>query len=253
MVATAGQPTLISSVQRALRLLEAVSCHDEGATAKVLSQETGLRLATTYHLIRTLVHEGYLQRLPGGRYTVGDRVDQLRQHSSVQTVVSRSRSALQSLRDELRAAVYLGLYEDGEIVVVDIVDSARAPRVDLWVGMHDAAHATALGKCVLRALPERDRLDYLAQHTLSDLTPRTITKRDALLRSLEASRDNALVLDRSEYAVGTACAAVPIGDGNRLGALAVSASVERLPELAAAAEPLTATAARVSRALAVSS
>lgn len=253
MAASPGKPTLITSVQRALRLLEAVSCHDDGATAKVLAHETGLRLPTTYHLIRTLVHDGYLQRLPGGRYAVGDRVDQLRQSGSVQAVVSRSRFALESLRDELRVPVYLALYADGEIRVVDIVDSPRAPRVDLWVGIHDAAHATALGKCVLRALPDEARRDYLSRHPLADLTPRTITRRDVLLRSLASSPVHLPVFDRSEYAVGTACAAVPVGDGERVGALAVSASLERLPELAKSAQPLMATAGRVSRALAVSS
>jgi IclR family transcriptional regulator, acetate operon repressor len=253
VAAGAGKPTLISSVQRALRLLEAVSCHDEGATAKVLAHETGLRLPTTYHLIRTLVHEGYLQRLPGGRYLVGERVDQLRRPGSVQSLVSKSRSALESLRDELRVPVYLALYDDGEISIVDIVDSARAPRADLWVGIHDAAHATALGKCVLRALSQDARRDYVSRHPLPDLTPRTITRRDVLLRSLECAPADGPVLEQSEYALGTTCAAVPVGDGRRVGALAVSASLERLPELSGFAEPLEATAGRVSRALALSS
>ena len=46
-----GGPTLITSVQRALRLLEAVSAHENGAPAKKLARETGLPLATAYHLL----------------------------------------------------------------------------------------------------------------------------------------------------------------------------------------------------------
>lgn len=53
--------TLIGSVQRAMRLLEAVAGHECGAPAKQLARETGLALPTTYHLLRTLVHEGYLR------------------------------------------------------------------------------------------------------------------------------------------------------------------------------------------------
>ena len=52
--------------------------------------------------------------------------------------VALARPALEWLRDELGGAVYLARYVDGEIVVVEIVDSARAPRIDLWVGVHDA-------------------------------------------------------------------------------------------------------------------
>ena len=76
--------------------------------------------------------------------------------------------------------MYLARYVDGEIVVAEIVDSARAPRIDLWVGMHDAAHATALGKCILGQLPAAEREDYLARHPLHDLTPRTVVDRRRL-------------------------------------------------------------------------
>ncbi|WP_344393643.1 helix-turn-helix domain-containing protein, partial [Streptomyces aureus] len=39
-------PTLIGSVQRAMRLLEAVASHEEGAPAKQLAREAGLALPT---------------------------------------------------------------------------------------------------------------------------------------------------------------------------------------------------------------
>ncbi|MFJ5550920.1 helix-turn-helix domain-containing protein [Streptomyces sp. NPDC093225] len=56
--------TLIGSVQRALRLVEAI--HAEGSvTAKRLSRLTGIPLPTTYHLLRTLIHEGYVHREDG--------------------------------------------------------------------------------------------------------------------------------------------------------------------------------------------
>ncbi|MGW2013427.1 hypothetical protein [Streptomyces sp. NPDC001927] len=45
------KPTLIGSVRRALLLLEIV--------AKRVSRTAGLPLDTTYHLLRTLVHDGY--------------------------------------------------------------------------------------------------------------------------------------------------------------------------------------------------
>ncbi len=57
--------TLIGSVQRAMRLLECVAGHPHGAPAKQLARETGLALPTAYHLLRTLVHEGYLHRDKG--------------------------------------------------------------------------------------------------------------------------------------------------------------------------------------------
>ncbi|MEV7524310.1 helix-turn-helix domain-containing protein [Streptomyces sp. NPDC091371] len=63
-------PTLIGSVQRALRLVEAMYA-EGGATAKRLSRLTGIPLPTVYHLLRTLTHEGYVQR-EGGAFRLAD-------------------------------------------------------------------------------------------------------------------------------------------------------------------------------------
>jgi IclR family acetate operon transcriptional repressor len=243
------QPTLIGSVQRALRLLEAVSGHANGAPAKQLARETQLALGTTYHLLRTLVHEGYLNRLNDGGYVLGDRLDALHQDSRNQAMLSRIRPTLTALRDELSAPAYLSFYEDGEIRVIDVVDGPRTPRVDLWVGFQDAGHATAVGKCVLGHLGDAARRDYLARHPLYDLTPNTITRAPDLLRRLDAERRSGLALDREEYAVGTSCAAVLVTDGTRVGALGISVPAMRFSRLQASQERLAAAAARVTRTL----
>lgn len=67
---TPTAPTLIGSVQRALRLVEAM--HAEGeVTAKRLARITGIPLPTVYHLLRTLSHEGYVQR-EGGAFRLAN-------------------------------------------------------------------------------------------------------------------------------------------------------------------------------------
>jgi DNA-binding IclR family transcriptional regulator len=232
--------------------MEAVGNHPNGALAKVLAREAGLHLGTTYHLLRTLVYEGYLVRLADGSYVLSDRVASLLRHSRVQLALGRIRPALAALRDEVRAAAYLCLYEDGEIVVREIVDGPTTPRVDLWVGFHDAGHATALGKSVLTSLDPEARRDYLARHGLADLTPHTITDPRRLLRELEQDKADGLIMDHEEYAIGTACAAAPIGDGSAIGAVALSMPVTRIRALEQGGPSLLRTAARVSRALALS-
>ena len=210
-------PTLIQSVQRALRLLEAVSEHEGRAHAKELSRAAGLPLATTYHLLRTLSHEGYLQHLDDGTYALGHRIDVLRSQGSAARSVANARPALEWLRDELGSAVYLARHVDGEIVIVEIVDSPKAPRIDLWVGVHDAAHATALGKCILGQLPAAERDDYLARHPLHDLTPRTVVDRDRLRDRLPAA--GSVAVDDEEYAVGVCCLAAPVATADGVASL----------------------------------
>src|SRR5688572_12655181 len=174
------RPTLIQSVQRALRIIEVIAEHAGRARAKEIARATGLPLATTYHLLRTCAHEGWLQRLDDGSYVLGHRIDAVRPGGTAARGVAHARPALEWLRDALGGAVYLARYADGVIVVDEIVDSPRAPRIGLWVGIHDAAHATALGKCILGQLPAVDREDSLARHPLHALTPRTVVDRRRL-------------------------------------------------------------------------
>jgi DNA-binding IclR family transcriptional regulator len=242
-------PTLITSVQRAFRLLEAAGAHANGAPAKQLARETGLPLATAYHLLRTLVHDGYLRKLDDGGFVLGDKLRTLHTGGRGQALLSRVRPALAALRDELSTAAYLTFYEDGEIRVAEIVDGPRAPRVDLWVGFEDAAHATALGKTVLRELDDEARKDYLSRHHLADLTPRTITDPPELLRRLDAAPLAPAVTDLEEYTLGTVCVAVPVYSGDTLGSLGVSLPADRLSRLEAVRARLLPTASRVTRGL----
>ncbi|MFJ8629524.1 IclR family transcriptional regulator [Streptomyces sp. NPDC093568] len=242
-------PTLIGSVQRAFRLLEAMSAHENGAPAKQLARETGLPLATAYHLLRTLVHDGYVRKLADGGFILGERLETLHTAGRAQALLSRVRPTLAALRDELSSAAYLTFYEEGEIRVAEIVDGPRAPRVDLWVGFEDAGHATALGKTVLRELDEEARKDYLSRHSLADLTPRTITDTPELLRRIEAAPMAPAVTDMEEYALGTVCVAVPVYSGTTLGSLGVSLRADQRSRLEEVRARLLPTAGRVTRGL----
>ena len=240
------RPTLIQSVQRALRIIEVVAEHDGRARAKEVARATGLPLATTYHLLRTCTHEGWLQRLDDGSYVLGHRIDVVRTQGTAARGIAHARPALEWLRDALGGAVYLARYVDGEVVVDEIVDSARAPRIDLWVGMHDAAHATALGKCILGQLPALDREDYLARHPLHDLTPRTVVDRRRLL--LPVTGD--IAVDEGESALGVCCLAATVTAGRDRGAVGV-VTAPRAIGSPATRRTLTLGAERVSRALAL--
>src|SRR3954462_3741147 len=202
-----ARPTLIQSVQRALRLIEVIAEHGGRAWPKEIARAAGLPLPTTYHLLRTCAHEGWLQRLGDGSYVLGHRIDVVRAGGTAARGVAHARPALEWLRDELGGAVYLARYVEGEIVVAEIVDSARAPRIDLWVGIHDAAHATALGKAILAQLSAADRDEYFSRHPLHDLTPRTVVDR----RWLRLPGAGEVAVDGGEDAVGVGCrpAAVP--------------------------------------------
>ncbi|WP_327679134.1 IclR family transcriptional regulator [Kitasatospora sp. NBC_00458] len=232
--APSRQPTLIASVQRALRLLEAVGGFLQGATAKQLARAAGLPLGTTYHLLRTLTHEGYLRRADG-RFYYGDSVDGIGRADDRQSERSDLRARMERLRDELGAAVYFALYRDGEVTVVDVAAGAHQPAVEPWADFRVTAHAHAIGQCLLGQLPEEARRDHLARHPPVGLTPSTLADESAVLRRLAALRPTMPVVERQEYALGTVCAAVPITVGSVVATMALSLPLDQADRLTAAA------------------
>lgn len=215
-----AEPTLIASVQRALRLVDIIANSSRPLPVKTLSALTGLTPGTTYNLVRTLVHEGYLSSERDG-LVLGTHFPSLQQGVDVKGVfLARVRAALRQASASADATAYLSRYHDGEMRLVDIVEADRTPRVELFVGVQDSAHASAMGKQILTDLPDADRLDYLSRHPLIELTPRTISDRRILLEQLERSRGWAF--EEGEYAIGNTCVSVPVIAPNLIASLAVS-------------------------------
>lgn len=218
--AEAPEPTLIGSVQRALRLVDIVANSPRPLPTKMLAAITGLTPGTTYNLVRTLIHEGYLSAEPDG-LVLGARFPTFQREIDTRGVfLARVRAALRSVTDEVGATAYLSRYDDGEMHLIDIVDAEQNPRVELWVGLQSSGHATALGKQILAELPDDDRVDYLSRHRLEELTPRTISDRRTLLTQLEHSPG--WTLDQEEYVIGATCVAVPVIAPNVTASLAIS-------------------------------
>ncbi|MGW2442627.1 IclR family transcriptional regulator [Streptomyces sp. NPDC001675] len=226
--------TLIGSVQRAMRLLETVAVHEYGAPAKQLARETGLALPTAYHLLRTLVYEGYLRR-DKGLFFLGDAAERLSSSGAQQKRRGTVADTLAYWRDSLGAPVYYALYRAGEIEVVCVSDSRETPAVEEWADFRETGHAHAIGQCLLSQLDEEARRDHLSRYPVRSLTPYSVRDDNALLRRLARTPRMEPVVERQEYALGTVCAAIPITVGTTAAAMAISLPVHQSEQLLPAA------------------
>ncbi|WP_392973341.1 IclR family transcriptional regulator [Streptomyces sp. LN245] len=213
--------TLIGSVQRAVRLLEAVASREQGAPAKQLAREAGLALPTAYHLLRTLVHEGYLRR-DRGLFFLGEAAERLSSSGARQKRRSTMRDTLARWRDVIGAPVYYAVYRDGEIEVMCVADTPANPAVEEWADFRETGHAHAVGQCLLAQLDDKSRRDHLDRYPVRALTPYTVRDEDRLLRRLERTGRMEPVIERQEYALGTVCAAIPVTVGSSAAVVAFS-------------------------------
>ncbi|MGW0865572.1 IclR family transcriptional regulator [Streptomyces sp. CRCS-T-1] len=236
----AGSPppaTLIGSVQRAMRLLETVAGHVYGAPAKQLARETGLALPTTYHLLRTLVHEGYLRR-DKGLFFLGEAAERLSSSGARQKRRSTVVDTLAQWRDLLGVPVYYAAYREGEIEVMCVSESPGAPAVEEWADFRETGHAHAIGQCLLSQLDAEARRDHLDRYPVQPLTPYTVRDNHSLLRRLERMRRMEPVTERQEYALGAVCAAIPLTLGTTAATMAISLPAHQEDRLLPAARQL---------------
>ncbi len=238
-------------MQRALRLLEAVSSHGDGAPAKQLARETGLPLPTTYHLLRTLTHEGYLRR-EKGVFVLGDAAVRLAGGGAVQNRRIKIEDSLARWRDEIGVPVYFALYREGEIELVAVADTPSAPAVEEWADFRETAHAHAIGQCLLSQLDLRARQDHLDRHPVEAITPYTVRNRRVLLERLGGLGRMEPLVERQEYALGTVCAAIPITAGSAAAAMAISLPLHQEERLLPAVERLRTEIGRLFSSLAFS-
>ncbi|MEV6043552.1 IclR family transcriptional regulator [Streptomyces xanthochromogenes] len=239
-------------VQYVLRVLEAISRHGGGVTDVQIARETGLPTAHLASMLLMLRREGYVEQVADGAYVIGDSMVLLGSGAARQQALeTKLQDTLMSLRDSVGAAVYISRYIDGEVKITQYADGPRAPKVNEWVDFKSAAHASAVGKCLLTQLDQNGRRDHLSRHKIARLTSRTITSEKVLFSKLDSQPATVPVLDLQEYAVGTVCAAVPLTAGSAVGCLALSMPIEHAHRLRAAADTLNRRAAPVVLSLAI--
>lgn len=222
---------ILSTLQRGLRILEAVAANDGEATAKMLSVENGLKIGTVYHFLRTLQEEGYVVRFPGGRYGLGSRFFSLANTSRMRySPRPELAEILRTLHGRVGETAYIAGWYGNAIVLQSYVEGKHAVSVrGLEIGYRDNPHARASCKAILAALPEAVAEAYLADYELRPLTATTITDRKALSKQLKETAARGFAVDRNEFNDGVCCIAAAFldRDSSPVGSFTVAVPAER--------------------------
>jgi IclR family transcriptional regulator, acetate operon repressor len=202
------------TLQRGLRLLEAIAEDNSNATAKSLSYRLGLKKGTCYHLLRTLEEEGYIVRLAGGRFTLGGRIAVLQ--DSVRAALAplpQFVDLLMRLHERLEETVYISGWCEDDIVLQRYIEGSKAVHVgNLEIGYRENMHTRASGKAILAFLPVGRVRAYFATRGLPPRTPNTITDLGSLVEYLETVARSGVAIDIEEFSQDVCCVAATIFD-----------------------------------------
>jgi DNA-binding IclR family transcriptional regulator len=222
---------LLTSVSRALDVLETIASSPRPLPAKAVAQRLGISLGTSYHVLHTLEHAGYVVRLGHGRFGLGGKVPALYRLFHEQfDLVPAVRPLLAELADRAREDAYLAVFRDGEVVIAEVVEGSRDLHLEgLGVGFTRVAHTTAIGKVLLAAAPVETVDHYLGERHLAAFTRRTLVERRHIKRHLGAVQELGVGKDLEELAEGCCCVAVPVVDarGATVAAIGLSTPSDR--------------------------
>jgi IclR family transcriptional regulator, acetate operon repressor len=222
--------TRIQSVSRGCRLLMWIANRPHGATAKEAAFATRIAVPTTYHLLNTLVDEGFLAKDRHRRYTLGRSAALLAQaYLRGSAVPEFLLTALRQVADLTGETAYLVDWGEHDIRVLASVESRNIVRVaEVAAGPYEAAHARANGKVLLAHAWPEVREAYLKQHPLERRSDSTICDLAQFEAELEAIRLRGYAFDLEEFSPGVCCVAAPIHEGGTvIAALGISVPADR--------------------------
>lgn len=218
----------VSSILRALQILECFMDHDTEWTLKALVDQLGLPTTTVFRQVATLAERQYLVQDPVRKsYRVGPRLLQLSSAIMGQSDLRRlARTELEHLSDTLQETINLSLLLEHDIFYLDKVETHRSIVCNTQVGSRAPAYATSAGKVMLAGQSEAEIEKYcawMADHAYR-LTERTIIDVEKFREELVRARLDGYAMDGGEIEEGLICVGAPIYDMNGRVAAAVSVS-----------------------------
>lgn len=202
----------ISSLDRAIDVLEVLAEAEAGMTLAELTRETEVPKSTLFRILSTLQERNCVRLDEDAKeYTLGLKLWEL--GSAVMEKSDLDSAAapfMKTLAERCEESVFLAVREGADVVYVRRMESPNSVMMVRKLGHRAPAYCTATGTAMLAFLPEADRRALLDAADLRSHTPSTCTGREALLRRLRAVRTEGVAVVDGEYNAELLCVAAPV-------------------------------------------
>jgi DNA-binding IclR family transcriptional regulator len=202
-------------------------------TLTEVSKELNINSSTTFRLLATLLSHNLVQVEDStGNYRLGLACLELSRAYHTGNEVRRvALPEMETLRDDTKETVHLGILADIEIVYLEKLEGLHAiGLMSSRVGGRAPSYCTGLGKALLAHVSPTALNDLIDQLNLHRYTENTIVNKEELVAHLEKIRQTGFALDKGEHESEVRCVAVPIFDrnGKTIAAISVSGPKSRL-------------------------
>lgn len=243
-----------AQLERSLDILELLVRSGGPRRLAEIVDEVGGPKATIHRLLSTLQARGYVTQEPRtSLYSAGVRCFELGS-MWVQNLDMRAVAAplLAQLNEETGETIHLAVYDHGDVVYIEKLESRQPVVAKSYVGRRCPATCVATGRALL-AFEPAEEIERVLTGPLPAYTADSVTDPAALADLLAAVRDEGHAVNHGSYREGVGGVAAPIRD--HTGRVVASVGIclpeqrfgpDRFPELR---DRTVATAVAVSRAL----
>jgi IclR family acetate operon transcriptional repressor len=226
-----SEPSSVTSVDNALWLLRLIAERKALRVAEA-AELLGVARSTAHRLLSALRRRGFvMQDRPGGPYRPGPALHEIGLAAINRIDIRRvARPVLEQLQELTQETASLAILEGTTIRLLDCVESIRSVRVGNRTGIVRQAHASAVGKAILAALPVAEIERRYPAAELPASTAMSMTDRDDLLAQLAEIRAHGFALNWEESSDGVSAVAVALHDtsDNPIAALGIAAPTSRI-------------------------
>ena len=203
---------IVPGLARGLRLLELFDRSRPEWSLSELAVESGLPRSTTYRLIVTLEHLGYLDRAhPHKTYRLGARVLHLGfEFLDSQELVDIAHAPLQRLSARTGGSTHLAILDGTDVVYLLRVAGSNRLVSNVRAGTRLPAHATVMGRALLADEDTEALRNRFGDAPLAPATPATATTVEALERQVSDVRQRGYALSVAGFEAGIASVGAPV-------------------------------------------
>jgi len=207
----------VPAAARALRVLRFLAGQPDPVTLDRLATAVGLPRSTAYHLLNTMIEEGFVVHLAEEhRYGLGVAAFEVGSGYARQEPLQRiTRRHLATLVDEVGQSAHLAVLHGTDVLYVLEERAPGRPPLVTDVGVRLPAHLTASGRAILAALPANqvralypDRSAFVDRHGLGP------TSLSALRVLLGETRQRGFAVESGEVTPGFGSVASAVLDHN---------------------------------------
>ena len=216
----------LTSVDNALWLLQLVA-ERQALRVSEAADLLGVARSTAHRLLSALRRRDFLmQDKPNGAYRPGPALHAIGMAAISRLDVRRiAQPVLEQLRDKTKETASLAVLEGTMIRFVECYEGLSTVRIGSRAGVVRHAHASAVGKAILAALPDSELGRRYPVEELPAPTPASITGRQELIRELGQIRRQGYALNWEESSDGVAAVAVAVRDASGIPLASISVAV----------------------------